>query len=75
MWLALKNKLEDPCQSQQELADLLTEQFDVTVSRVTVGRELKRRGWTWKTTQNIAKERNQTLRNDYIERRSHFRPE
>lgn len=44
MWLALKNELTDPCRTQQELADLLNEQFEVTLSRVTVGRELKRRG-------------------------------
>lgn len=75
MWLALKNELTDPCRTQQELADLLNEQFEVTLSRVTVGRELKRRGWTRKTTQTVAKERNQTLRNDHIERRSYFDPE
>lgn len=44
MWLALENALEDPCQTQQDMADLLHKQFDVTLSRVTVGRELKRRG-------------------------------
>jgi transposase len=77
MWLAVKHDLEhgDPTQSQQQMADLLYTQFASTVSRVTLGRELDRRGWTKKITETVAKERNQTLRNDYIERRSHFKPE
>lgn len=61
--------------SQQDMADFLFTQYNITLSRVTIGRELSRRDWTKKVTQNVAKERNQTLRNDYIERRSHFKPE
>lgn len=56
------------------MADLLCEQFNVVVSGATLGRELKRRGWTRKVIQIVAKECDQTLRNDHIERRSHFKP-
>lgn len=74
MWLALQNRLErNPCMSQQAMADFLYEQYHFKVSRFTIGRTLKRAGWTKKVTQNIAKERNQDLRDDYIERRSHYK--
>lgn len=59
--------------SQQAMADFLYEQYHFKVSRFTIGRTLKRAGWTKKVTQNIAKERNQDLRDDYIERRSHYK--
>ena len=39
-----------------------------------MGRTLKRYGRTKKAMQNVAKERNQNLRDDYIERRSHYKP-
>ncbi|KAF6789676.1 TPR domain-containing protein [Colletotrichum sojae] len=55
------------------MADFLHNQYQFKVSRFTIGRTLKRAGWTKKVTQNIAKERNQDLRDDYIERRSHYK--
>jgi transposase len=68
MWLALKGELEqNPCMSQQHMADYLYKQFGADVSRFNIGRTLKRFGW--KVTQNIAKERRQDLRDDYMERR------
>ncbi|KAL0930259.1 TPR domain-containing protein [Colletotrichum truncatum] len=74
MWLALKNHLEEhPCLSQQSMADFLFEQYQVKVSRFNIGRVLKRAGWTKKVTRTIAKERNPDLRDDYIERRSHYK--
>ncbi|KAF4444918.1 TPR domain protein [Fusarium austroafricanum] len=76
MWLALQDKLtRDPCMSQQDMADFLNKKYRVNLSRFTIGRTLKRVGWTKKVTQNVAKERNQDLRDDYIERRSHYKPE
>ena len=77
MWLALQSQLEqDPCMSQQDMVNFLRKKdATITVSRFTIGRELKRRGWKKKVTQNIAKEQNQDLRDDYIERRSHYKPE
>jgi hypothetical protein len=76
MCLALQNELDqDPCKSQEAQADVLHKQYGVNLSRSTIGRTLKRVGWTKKVTQNIAKERNQDLRDDYIERRSHYKPE
>lgn len=57
------------------MADFLHKQYGVNVSRFTIGRTLKRAGWTKKVTQNVAKERSQDLRDDYIERRFHYNPE
>lgn len=75
MWLALKNQLDnDPCMSQQQMASFLQEQYGVKMSRFIISRTLKRAGWTKKVTQNIAKERDPDLRDDYIERRSHYKP-
>lgn len=77
MWLALKNELDrDPCMSQQAMADFLhSKDATIKVSRFTIGRESERRGWTKKATRNVAKEQSQDLRDDYIERRSHYKPE
>ena len=76
MWLALKNELEQyPYMSQQAMADFLSKEYHINISRVMIGRTLKRYGWTKKVIQNVAKERNQNLRDDYIERRSHYKPE
>ena len=57
------------------MADILYKEYGVTLSRWTLGRTLKRVNWTKKVTQKIAKERNQDLRDDYLERRSHYTPE
>uniref|UniRef100_L2GCD7 TPR domain-containing protein n=1 Tax=Colletotrichum fructicola (strain Nara gc5) TaxID=1213859 RepID=L2GCD7_COLFN len=74
MWLALKNQLErNPCMSQQDMANFLFRQYQVKLSRCTIGRALKRAGWTKKATQNVAKEQSQDLRDDYIDRRSHYK--
>ena len=77
MWLALQSQLEQyPCMTQQDMVDFLHEKdATITISRFTIGRELKRRNWTKKVTQNVAKEQDQDLRDDYIERRSHYKPE
>lgn len=62
--------------SQQDMVNFLRKKdASITVSRFTIGRELKRRNWTKKRMQTIAKEQNQDLRDDYIERRSHYRLE
>ncbi|KAF5520218.1 hypothetical protein CGCA056_v007814 [Colletotrichum aenigma] len=74
MWLALKNQLEcSPCMSQQDTANFLFRQYQVKLSRCTIGRALKRAGWKKKVTQNVAKEQSQDLRDDYIDRRSHYK--
>jgi hypothetical protein len=76
MWLAVRYHLEKfPCTSQQQMVDILHTQYGVTLSRWTLGRTLKRANWTKKVTQNIAKERSPDLRDDYLERRSHYKPE
>lgn len=60
--------------SQQDMADFLYKQYYVNVSQFTLGRTLKRARWAKKVMQNIAKERNQDLQDDYIERRSYYKP-
>jgi hypothetical protein len=76
MWMALQYQLDrDLCMSQQDMADFLHNQYGVNLSRFTISRTLKRVGWTKKVTQNIAKEQSRDLRDDYIERRSHCKPE
>lgn len=76
MWLALKNLLEDrPCISQECMAYFLYKHYSLTVTRPIIGGLLKRKGWTKKVAQTIAKERNPDLRDDYIERRSHYKLE
>ncbi len=45
----------------------LGEEFDVEVTRFSIRRALKKdAGWSKKVTQNVAKEQNANLRNDYI---------
>jgi transposase len=61
--------------TQEGMAAFLSKKYLVDVSRFTIGRLLKRVRWTKKVTQNVAKERNQDLRDDYIERRSHYKAE
>lgn len=61
--------------SQQDMANFLHQEYGVKVSRSTISRTLMRVGWTKKVTRTIAKERSQDLRDDYIERRSHYKAE
>ena len=51
IWLALQSQLEqNPCISQQDMVNFLRKKdASITVSRFTIGRELKRRNWTKKT--------------------------
>jgi hypothetical protein len=58
MWLALQSQLEqNPCMSQQDMVNFLCKKdATITISRFTIGRELKRRNWTKKVVQKIAKE-------------------
>ncbi|KAL7940597.1 hypothetical protein V8C42DRAFT_337055 [Trichoderma barbatum] len=75
MWLAIQYKLEQhPNMSQQTLANFLNKEYKVNISRHMIGRAMKRRKWTKKVMTTIAKERNQDLRDDYIDRRAHFDP-
>ncbi|KAL7920857.1 hypothetical protein ACQKWADRAFT_297565 [Trichoderma austrokoningii] len=65
MWLAIEDRLKTyPNTSQKALADFLLKEYKVRISRAT----------TRKVMTTIAKERNQDLRDDYIDRRAHFNP-
>lgn len=57
------------------MADFVNKKCYVNLSRVTVSRILKCIGWTKKVTQSVAKEQNQDLHDDYIDRRSYYKPE
>ncbi|KAK4071307.1 hypothetical protein Purlil1_13461 [Purpureocillium lilacinum] len=64
---ALCDELDwDPCLLLREMVQFLLQEFGVDVSRFSVARALRKNGWTQKTTQIIAKERNQDLRDDYM---------
>ncbi|KFA81597.1 hypothetical protein S40288_09383 [Stachybotrys chartarum IBT 40288] len=54
MWLALQNQLiQEPCMSQQDMANFLHQEYGVRVSRSTISRTLMRVGWTKKAEQMI----------------------
>merc|ERR1712000_724672 len=74
MCLALQAKLQE-CSgmSQQAQANYLYQEYGVRVSRSTIGRWVKRTGWSRKVTATYAKEQHPTLRDDYIYRRSLFK--
>ena len=62
------------CMSQQDIANFLHKHYYVNISRFTISRMLKLVGWIKKVMQNIAKKCNQDLQDDYIEQRSHYKP-
>ena len=73
MWMAIWRELRRrPSLSQQTQANFLFQLYGIRVSRSTIGRGVK---WTKKVMMTIAKEQNRELRDDWIYRRSKFRPE
>lgn len=72
MWMAIWHELRRrPSLSQQAQADFLYKLYGIRVSSSTISRGVK---WTKKMMITIAKERNRDLRDDYIHRRSFFKP-
>lgn len=55
-----------------DMASFLYEEFQVTVSHHCISRKLRKAGWSRKTMQNVAKERNVNLR-EHIYELSDFR--
>jgi len=49
-----------------DMATFLREDFGVDATRFSIRRALKRPAWTQKVTQNVARERNQDLRDEYM---------
>ena len=71
MWAALKSQLAcEPCMTQEEMAAFLRREFDVDVSRATLGRLVNAADWSRKVTRTVAQERNPDLRDAYIYDRS-----
>lgn len=58
-----------------EMADILWEEFRVTVSPSTISRALKRARWSNKVTRRVARERNADLRDEYLNEIAVFQPE
>ncbi|KAK4068649.1 hypothetical protein Purlil1_13759 [Purpureocillium lilacinum] len=67
MVTALLDKLEsEPSVRLQDMAAFLNDEFEADVTRFSVGRALKAAGWSRKSTQNVTKERNARLRDEYM---------
>jgi transposase len=75
MWLAVKAKNDETSgMNQQAIVNFLWTAFRLKVDRSTVSREIKRRDWSGRVPQVVAKERDEDLRDDFIERRSKYDP-
>ena len=75
MLTALCDKLAiDPCMRLKDMVAFLHGEFEVDVNRFSIRRALKDVSWSKKATQNIAQERNQDLRDEYMYEVSSFRP-
>ncbi|KGQ02282.1 hypothetical protein BBAD15_g12510 [Beauveria bassiana D1-5] len=72
MWHAIDEKNKETSMSFQAIANFLQTAFNVSVDRRTVSREMERRDWSGRKSQDVAKERDQDLRDDWIERRSKY---
>lgn len=76
MWAALENRLAcEPCMTQEDMAAFLRREFNIRVSRVTVGRTLHNANWTKKVARTVAKERDPDLRDEYIYERLSYSSE
>ena len=76
MWLTLKNQLKiNSYIGQQNIAGFLYKQYHIKLSQYAISRALKQAGWTKKVTQNVAKECNQDLYDNYIKRQLYYRPD
>lgn len=57
------------------MAEFLFERFDIRPSLSTISRCLKKARYSRKKIRSIAAERNEVLRDDWIERISHYQPD
>ena len=74
MLTALLDKLgSDPCMRLQDMAAFLNDEFEADVTHFSVSRALKGAGWSRKSTQNVANERNARLRDEYMHEISNMR--
>lgn len=49
-----------------DMAAFLRKEFDADVTRFSISRALKEAKWSKKSTQNVARERNPDLRDEYV---------
>ncbi|KAK4119395.1 hypothetical protein N657DRAFT_540965, partial [Parathielavia appendiculata] len=76
MLTALFNQLSlNPCMRLEDVADFLRNEFDVDLTRFSISRALKKAKWSKKCTQNVARERNPDLRDEYMYEVSFLRSE
>ncbi|KAK4071524.1 transcriptional regulator family: Helix-turn-helix [Purpureocillium lilacinum] len=62
----LEKLASEPSLRLEDMAAFLNDEFEADVTRFGVGRALKAAGWSRKSTQNVAKERNARLRDEYM---------
>lgn len=55
-----------PCMRLTDMAAFLRKEFDADVTRFSISRALKEAKWSKKSTQNVARERNPDLRDEYV---------
>lgn len=72
MWHTVDEKNRETSMSFQAIADFLKAAFNISLDRRTISREIKRRKWSGQKSQDIAKERDENLRDDWIEKRSRY---
>jgi transposase len=76
MLTALYDQLSiDPCMHLSDMAAFLRKEFDVDVTRFSIRRALRDSKWSKKVTQNVARERNPDLRDEYVHEISSLRPD
>lgn len=73
MRLALKAKInQSSSMSHQAMADFIDEAFQVRVDRRTIARTLKQENWTGRVPEDVAQERDEDLRDDFMARRAKY---
>ena len=74
MLTALYDQLSlNPCMRLEDMAAFLRNKFDADVTRFSISRALREAKWSKKCTQNVARERNADLRDEYMHEISFLR--
>ena len=76
MLTALYDQLSlNPCMRLEDMVTFLRNEFDADVTLFNISRALKKAKWSKKCTQNVARERNPDLRDEYMHEISFLRSE
>lgn len=74
MLAALYDELSvNPCMHLEDMVSFLRKEFDADVTRFSISRALKEAKWSKKRTQNVVRERNPDLRDEYMHEISSLR--